>query len=280
MKTYNFFTAASANYKDQLKLICLGMKRFKKPDVKYVYHIMFQTDRINLFQQFFKQFNSDDFEVDVFDFSRTKVKQITNRKNIVSMQKCLAPSIFPQLDQVLWLDADIIIAKEGIEQLFEIELGNFYVAAAYDVQIQYNEKREKEVCHVQNYFNSGVMMLNLKIIRQDGLDKVLEQDCKNYPVNSSLNDQPIFNLRFKQNVLWVSPIFNNITYGAAIKHVSSYNDFVKQYGCQKASDLNKDTIIFHFAGVCKPWKDYNRIYFPFKKDIDVIYNQVKKQLEG
>lgn len=280
MKTYNFFTAATPNYKDHVKLICLGLKHFKTHDVNYVFHIMLDTDNIEQFEPQFKQLQRDDFKIDLISSSKTKGMLPQSEQNKMTFQKCFAPYLFPQLDQVLWLDADLIVAKEGIDQLFQIELGDYYVAAAYDVPIQYVEIHEREICEVNNYFNAGVMMLNLKKIRKDGLDKVLEYDCLHYPSNlrSKLKDQPLFNYRFKQNVLWISQIYNNITYGATLRYVAANNIFFKQYGCQKASDLNKDTIVFHFAGALKPWRNIGGLYFPYKKDIDQIYNQLKETL--
>lgn len=281
MKTYNFYTAATIDYVDHIKLICLGLRHFKKPTVNYVYHIMLDTDTIEQYNQIFKQLQRDDFKIDLFSSSKTKCKLMSKRTNKVSFQKCFAPQLFQQLDQVLWLDADIIIAKEGIDQLFQIELGDFYVAAAYDIPIQYCLESERKTCNVENYFNNGVMMLNLKKLRQDGIDKVLEHDCSEYPteLQTALNDQPIFNYRFKQNVLWISPIYNNLAYGSTIKYVTAYKNFYKQFGWQNINDSNKDTIVFHFAGAVKPWKNVGGVYFPFKKEVDEIYNKIKNQLE-
>ena len=72
------------------------------------------------------------------------------------------PKIFPDLDSILSIDADTIIL-EDISELFDIDLGWNYFAAV----------REPYLSTQRPYYNTGVCLLNLKLIRGTGMDDVL-----------------------------------------------------------------------------------------------------------
>lgn len=97
-------------------------------------------------------------------------------------------------DKALYLDGDVIINKD-ISELFTIDLSDNYVAAVDDMGDEFDEKGNSNLASrigmKGRYFNSGVMLLNLKNIRQDGIrDKLVEyrENGKNYFV-----DQDAFN---------------------------------------------------------------------------------------
>ena len=81
------------------------------------------------------------------------------------------PELYPQYDKVLYLDSDIV-GLGDISQLYNTEIGTNLVAAAPDDIIQYNkvfqEYAEKVVGVVkyQNYFNAGILLMNLDQLRK------------------------------------------------------------------------------------------------------------------
>ena len=87
--------------------------------------------------------------------------------------------IFPQYDKILSLDCDTII-NENISELWDINLDNYYLAAAKEIEKSSNNFY---------YLNMGVVLFNLKKIREDKKDDEIihalntiyydynEQDC-------------------------------------------------------------------------------------------------------
>ena len=81
------------------------------------------------------------------------------------------PELYPQYDKVLYLDSDIVVLGD-ISQLYNTEIGTNLVAAAPDDITQYNkvfqEYAEKVVGVVkyQNYFNAGILLMNLDQLRK------------------------------------------------------------------------------------------------------------------
>ena len=81
------------------------------------------------------------------------------------------PNLYPQYDKVLYLDSDIVILDD-IAELYNIDMGTNLVAAAQDDIIQttpvFQEYAEKVVgvADYRNYFNAGVLLMNLHQLRK------------------------------------------------------------------------------------------------------------------
>lgn len=90
--------------------------------------------------------------------------------------------IFPDLDKILSLDIDTIV-QEDISNLWEIDLSNYYVAGVKDTP-EFNKKRL--------YINGGVLLQNLKKIREDKMDDkmifYLNHFKKDYAEQDALNE--------------------------------------------------------------------------------------------
>ena len=104
--------------------------------------------------------------------------------------------IFPELDQILALDADTIVIRDIGSDLWNLNMRGNHFAGALEIKITQRTGRP--------YANMGVTVFDLEKIRADGLDQVmieaintrwymwLEQDCINdkcrlLPISSDYN---------------------------------------------------------------------------------------------
>lgn len=97
------------------------------------------------------------------------------------------------IDRVLWLDPDTIVCDD-ISDLWNVEIDHKYFAAVEEVR-NHNHS-------LKPYFNAGVMMMNLKKFRDDGMDQKvidainstpyehLEQDALNYLCHMRIRSLP------------------------------------------------------------------------------------------
>ena len=284
MKTIEIFTAGTSNYVYQMKLIGLGLKRFKQKNYKYIYHVMIDNKElvIDQYKDTFKELESDDFVVDLLGSSliQSKLSEDTRQDGMtMTYAKVLAPSLFPSAEKVLWLDCDLVVRKGGIEQLFNLDLKNYYVGAVNDVPMNQDELKNTKV---KKYMNSGVMLMNLQKMREDGIANLLEQDCLNYPTEIKVNfhQQSILNYRFEGKVCWISPIFNNILYSNAYVNIPKFEQEYKIWGYQKPTDAFEDSIIIHWPGAAKPWSGNNFDNIcPYFKQSKEFYQQLRTKLE-
>ena len=98
---------------------------------------------------------------------------------ITTYFRLFIPSLYPQYDKAIYLDGDIVVLGD-ISELYNTNMGDNLIAAAPDDVIQntkvFQEYAEKVVgvADYRNYFNAGVLLMNLDELRKfDFLDKFL-----------------------------------------------------------------------------------------------------------
>lgn len=86
------------------------------------------------------------------------------------------PELYPQYDKVLYLDSDIVI-RSDIADLYNIDIGDNLIAATPDGAVQsteiFQEYVEKVVgvADYNNYFNAGILVMNLDELRKFGFQE-------------------------------------------------------------------------------------------------------------
>ena len=98
----------------------------------------------------------------------------------MTMMRHALYDMFPEYERVLWLDCDTLVFDD-ISEIFDTPLGNFYYFAAVEENrhyLQYTSTRKIEDVHGAyhdiildscQYFSAGVLLENLKLLREDGL---------------------------------------------------------------------------------------------------------------
>lgn len=81
--------------------------------------------------------------------------------------KMLLPDLLPDIDKVIYLDSDMLV-MDSLSKLFFIDLENKYAAVVRDFIGEKYQSRNI-VLNTKYYFNSGMMLLNLKKMRENGI---------------------------------------------------------------------------------------------------------------
>ena len=85
--------------------------------------------------------------------------------------RLLIPELYPQYDKAIYLDSDIVVLSD-IAQLYDIDIENNLIGATTDEAVQnvkaFQEYVEKVVGvnNYKNYFNAGVLLMNLQELRE------------------------------------------------------------------------------------------------------------------
>lgn len=217
-------------------------------DVMYHIHLIMDMDCQNELKKYYDlkcpdnvniTFVLPSFEDDISAFSHTYVSKAALSKF------CLA-EIFPQFDKMLYVDGDVMFHTD-LTQLYDINIENYYAAVVKDMP-SYIWGNIGEL-GLADYFNSGMMLLNLKKMREDLVkDKLF--DYKKNEIRSLYMDQDAFNVVFANQVKFISPIYNFIS---ACFECGTKEDVLDFY---HISDDDLEHIeIEHMAGTIKPWKD-------------------------
>ena len=160
-------------------------------------------------------------------------------------------NIFQDMDKILYLDTDMIVLRD-LSDLFNTDLENHYAAVMKDMAGTYEGCATR--LGTKSYFNSGMMLLNLKKMRKDNIPEKL-LDYKLHRDRGHFMDQDCLNVVFAENVIYVSPIYNWM----AVNQMNySPQEVMNFYGIN--NELNIDNVaIVHLTNRQKPW-DYIHVW--------------------
>ena len=184
-----------------------------------------------------------------------KFKDIPTTKgyhvNYVSAYKMLIPSMFQQYDKVIYLDTDILV-RGDLQELYNFDIGDNYIASTPVLaNIIYKEEELSKMLDIPDcdyYVNAGVMLMNLKKIREDKID---EQWISLLGSFEGSVDQHILNKTCYGRTSYLPLKFN-----VCMSNINLYkNERNYSYYCLKEIQEAVDNpTIFHWTGKQKPWK--------------------------
>ncbi|MCK3654854.1 hypothetical protein A4G19_03460 [Pasteurellaceae bacterium Macca] len=145
-------------------------------------------------------------------------------------------------NNVLYLDCDLVVNGD-ISELFQIELKDNYVTASKDFIAENN--LENYLSLNGNYFNVGVLLINLPLWKQDNVARKCMDLSKEIINKVKFGDQDILNLVFKDRWLKANRFFNYQLGG----------DFVFGKDSEIIEKLpgNQIPLITHWNTEAKPW---------------------------
>ena len=167
---------------------------------------------------------------------------------------------FPQYDKVIYLDCDVVLLTD-VAKLYDTDLGNNLVAAVYEQNTDRDPMFTNYVRDIvgippHTYFNSGVMVMNLKEFRNFGVQKKFIEMLTTYNFDSLAPDQEYLNVICHDRVKYLPTGWNKHSFPEAPE-----------------GDLN----LCHFALANKPWhykETINSEYFwKYAKDSD-FYDEI------
>lgn len=186
---------------------------------------------------------------------------ITSRHiTVAAYYRILISDLIPEdIDKVLYLDCDLII-REDIKKLWDVEIDNYCVAAAVDCASE-SRKIELNIPEEFKYFNSGVLLINLKLWRSKGiLGKTLDF-VKNNGNKLLYHDQDALNAILYDSWLELHPRWNLTNFAF---HYDD-NEFRKVWDgtmFSKVKQALENPCIVHFTVWSKPWNTYSN--HPYK----------------
>ncbi|NLT95821.1 MAG: glycosyltransferase family 8 protein [Clostridia bacterium] len=164
--------------------------------------------------------------------------------------RLLACKFLPsEMNRILYLDPDILVINP-IKELYNLEMDGYVYAAAYHDLISIKEinKLRLRPYEIDAYYNSGVLLMNLELLRQVVDEKVIFDFVKNNRTKLILPDQDIINVLYAKKIKTLDEkLFN---YDARLYR---YYKLMSDGECDMDFVINH-TVILHFCGKKKPWK--------------------------
>ena len=220
------------------------------------YNIFILADNVSSEKQMKLQFlNDKNFIIKIIDVKEysKKYKSIAKVFHIsnTALVKFDIMNILYKLDKVLYLDGDVLVNKD-LSELFNIDISDFYLGAVREMRAE--SRKYFELTNTKYYFNSGVLLLNLKKLREDDISTKLIQTKLNQPKNWRCMDQDVFNNVINNNFKQLPLVYNNFVsiFLAERLNIKKINSFYKTNFLSYRQLCKKSTII-HFASNLKPW---------------------------
>jgi lipopolysaccharide biosynthesis glycosyltransferase len=182
-----------------------------------------------------------------------------------ALLKFFLPQIFKDFDKVLYLDSDILVQKD-LSELYNTNINDFYAAVIKDTLCVKDSEYMKQVkIYNKFYFNSGVMLLNLRKMREDNItEKMLHY---RQTIEQHFMDQDTFNAIIGHNVKYISYKYNFLNYYLTIMTPSELSEFFGEKLEKTHERIYNDCTIIHLGGREKPWQEYLPIltekYIPY-----------------
>ena len=163
--------------------------------------------------------------------------------------RLLSPLILPrQVERVLYLDPDMLVINP-LRPLWEQNLGgNVFAAASHTGLTEMaNEINQRRLDTEHEYFNSGVMLIDLKAAR----DLVKAEDVfrcvSEHEKELILPDQDVFNMLYGKQTLPVEDVLWNYD----VRNYAKY--LIRSSGSHDLNWVMDNTAVLHFCGKNKPW---------------------------
>lgn len=200
-----------------------------------------------------RQYPNADIRVLPIDGGCFAGAEVHNHIRQATYYRLLAPDLLPDCDTCLYLDVDLI-ALQDVTPLFQVELRGNYLAGVANIPTtkitQLNPKNHTRAIGLPDeapYINAGVLLMDLRQMRQDGMVKnFLELIPRNYP----LMDQDILNLACVSKICLLPPQYN---VPALYYHTP---EILADIAPPEVLAATHKPVILHFLASCKPWQEW------------------------
>ena len=162
------------------------------------------------------------------------------------------PGLAPHIERAIWVDGDMVILRD-IGELYDMDLGGAPLAAVQDLAVPYVSSRrgvaawrELGLDGGQPYFNAGLMVMDFRQWREQGLEALVYEYLRTHPVG--LFDQDALNAVF--GGVWKSLDLRWNVVAGVVGRGFFHPPFLDT---RRLDDLAKDPWVLHYSGDWKPW---------------------------
>ena len=175
---------------------------------------------------------------------------VDEKYTVAASYRLLLPDLLPEYEKVMYIDCDVVVRNDLAKLYRSVELGDNYLAAVFEATLDFQEERHRKIgCDPEAYINSGFLIMNLALLRQDNVVKQFikasKADYLEFP------DQDVLNIVCKNRILGLPPWYNSIRtfYLPQYKHF-----FLRRYSEQDWEAVFRHGTV-HYTGA-KPWNHF------------------------
>lgn len=256
-----------SKYATNTAVAIASLKHNRNTDVQY--EVFLISDNVSKdIQNKICSMKEQNFHIKIVEYMNDIKKSMPQGTYVstTALAKFFLADILDGCDKVIYLDGDVIVQND-LMNLYNVDIEDYYAAVVRDILSEQMKPNiiKRLRSDLQHYFNSGVMLLNLRKMREENLSKALLE----YKMNgiNYFMDQDALNVIFKGNVRYLPCQYN---YMIALDEKIRAEDIDSSYGfdvLKTEMERVLDAHVIHLAGLRKPWE----VYIPYATDVFMKY---------
>lgn len=195
---------------------------------------------------------------------------VDEKYTIAASYRLLLPDLLPEYKKVLYIDCDVVVRNDLAKLYRETDLGNNYLAGVFEATLDFQLTHMNAIgCEPGSYINSGFLIMNLQLLRQDNMvPKFLEASKEE---GLEFPDQDVLNQLCKERILGLAPYYNSIR----TFYLPQYKiDFLKYYTEEDWQAVQEHGTV-HYTGA-KPWNSFTIEFSTWWKYYEMLPAEIKK----
>lgn len=230
--------SVSDNYSQHLAVVIASIL-CNNPESRFVFHVLHRNineanqKRLKMLDGMYPNCEVLFHPVDASRFDSFPIPPALEHVTRETYFRYILPEVLADEDRTIYSDVDVLCVGD-LRPLWETDLKGNIVAAVSEGEAGEAKKKLIGLSGEAPYFNAGILLLDLKAMREGGYTEVLAKNTIKYADRINWPDQDIINLTFRDRILPLEPKWNTLD--------------------QKYSPSRNDVAIWHFQGfVQKPW---------------------------
>ncbi len=176
--------------------------------------------------------------------------------------RIFVPEIMPEVNRILYVDIDTLFCDDCSE-LFSLDMQGAALGAVYESRSSegsfFNEPFDIPLSY-PGYFNSGVLLMDLSLFREDKLSDLVMDIAAKYSSKLKAKDQDALNAALYDKVFRLHPRWNwNDGNTRRFMKADSSARMWRAFEPKEVVEASLYPGILHFIGPHKPWKYNHRI---------------------
>lgn len=256
-KTIPVFFAADEKYAPYLAVTLASIKAHASEEYFYKMHVL-TVGKHTETEKILRRNQSENFKIYFHDVTskRKEIEHLMHCRDYYTSAiyfRLFIPELFPEYEKAVYLDCDTVVL-EDIAHLYNTELGENLIGAVADQAVASVTAFREYVKNAlgityDKYFNSGVIVMNLKKMREIGFYRVFNNILNSYDFIVA-PDQDCLNLICKNKVVYLAKTWNTMPIGAG-----------KDDGSLKLIHYNLALKPWHYDGIL-----YENYFWDFAKE--------------
>jgi lipopolysaccharide biosynthesis glycosyltransferase len=227
------------NYFPHIGVSLASLARYNRPSKVYLLTDEQSAAETKELSDYAEQMHID-LEIITVNLSSFKLR--TSKKiTLAAYYRLLLPDLLPTIDKIIYLDGDTII-NNSLQPLWNMDLGDNYAAAVEDIPAK-NSLKVNLFGKVKPYFNSGILLINLKTFRENNLTALMLDFAAQHKEKIVFHDQCVLNYFLQDKWLRLPAEYNLMACHLLKK--------------EKYKDAIQNPVIIHYNSYYgKPWDYY------------------------